>query len=947
MNSLANNSRRQSPKNNAGSFNFRHSALALALAGTMITPNMVYAADDKTITELQAEVARVNAENALLRQQLESSKSGSSAPQVATPSEPAVTATTPPATNAASKEVKADEPVTLEAVVVHSRNRIEKLQDVPVSESVVTGSELERTATTDISTITQRAGNVEWNYGNQRTSSLSIRGIGKQGQTEAQDPGVGLVVDGVSYAYNALSSSYDFTDVDTVEVARGPQGTLLGKNASYGSVIVNTKRPSFVPTTDFSLTVGQLGTVKATAAVGGPIIDDLLAWRGTFSASKAKGNLTSTTNQDLTYTNTDRLTGRAQFLLTPSDTFNALFAFNVTPRAGEFTNGDTIYTPTPATYTNGTSTTGGSADIVGKLSRSWFTNSGFNPSSYLYGGGSAGAVGYSVTSLDARPLTTGSNGAQEQLNWKLPGDRTLSSITAVENYYFDAVNDSNLPFDIYRNSGGFRNDFKQFSQELRLSSAQGGKVDYQTGLYYIHVRNLNDYQKSFGNDAGAYLANTAQYNALSANPAGLLLMQNSVANLTINANSPAGNQDIRNTSVAAYGQANWHLSDPLTLTTGARITHERRDNTASSTTNNPGNGAALGGFTTSTATSTLGSLTGQTNSASQLALADQVASQYFGVAATGVAGGAYNSLTAAQQKQVSYAQAIRKAAIGVQFQQADATPFSAIQPSFVVSPTYKINENLTTYVSLQYGQKAGVSQFTNGISNPVRAERTSSYEAGFKSKLTDALVFNSAIFVMDVKDYQQSVSVVDPYTTALKADGSTYYTTATGNVPWVRAEGLEIDGVYSGIRNTSLRFSGAYNDAFYKVFTHSAQPVEYAGAAPYRDVSGQALPGASKWTGNVGGDYHKPLANNNVFHASFNTSFRTRYNSDTSLSSYAWVGANSITDIAIGEGKQNKSFDANIVVKNVFNNQAPLARTWNTYTPAVQRWFGVVLSAKY
>jgi outer membrane receptor protein involved in Fe transport len=937
MNSLATNSRHQSSKNDAGTFNFRHSALALALAGAMIAPNMVYAADDKTIAELQAEVARVNAENALLRQQLESSKSSSSAPQVAAPSAPAVTAAIPPATNAVSKEVKADEPVTLEAVVVHSRNRIEKLQDVPVSESVVTGSELERTATTDIGAITQRAGNVEWNYGNQRTSSLSIRGIGKQGQTEAQDPGVGLVVDGVSYAYNALSSSYDFTDVDTVEVARGPQGTLLGKNASYGSVIVNSKRPSFVPTTDFSLTVGQLGTVKATAAVGGPIIDDLLAWRGTFSASKAKGNLTSTTNQDLTYTNTDRLTGRAQFLLTPSDTFNALFAFNVTPRAGEFTNGDTIYTPTPATYTNGTSTTGGSADIVGKLSRSWFTNSGFNPSSYLYGGGSAGAVGYSVTSLDARPLVTGSNGAQAQLNWKLSGDRTLSSITAVENYYFDAVNDSNLPFDIYRNSGGFRNDFKQFSQELRLSSAQGGKVDYQTGLYYIHVRNLNDYQKAFGNDAGAYLANTAQYNALKVSPAGLLLMQNSVANLTINANSPAGNQDIRNTSVAAYGQANWHLSEPLTLTTGARITHERRDNTASSTTNNPGNGAALDGFST---TST-GALVANTTAAQTL-IANSVAQQYFGVAT-------YSGLAsvAGAQQQVAYAQAIRKAAIGVQFQQADATPFSAIQPSFVVSPTYKVNENLTTYVSLQYGQKAGVSQFTNGISNPVRAERTSSYEAGFKSKLTDALVFNTAIFVMDVKDYQQSVSVVDPYTTALKADGSTYYTTATGNVPWVRAEGLEIDGVYSGIRNTSLRFSGAYNDAFYKVFTHSAQPVEYAGAAPYRDVSGQALPGASKWTGNVGGDYHKPLANSNVFHASFNTSFRTRYNSDTSLSSYAWVGGNSITDIAIGEGKQNKSFDANIVVKNVFNNQTPLARTWNTYTPAVQRWFGVVLSAKY
>ena len=70
---------------------------------------------------------------------------------------------------------------------------------------------------------------------------------------------------------------------------------------------------------------------------------------------------------------------------------------------------------------------------------------------------------------------------------------------------------------------------------------------------------------------------------------------------------------------------------------------------------------------------------------------------------------------------------------------------------------------------------------------------------------------------------------------------------------------------------------------------------------------------------------------------------------NASLNQYltANISSPDITDIAIGEGKQNKSFDANIVVKNVFNNQAPLARTWNTYTPAVQRWFGVVLSAKY
>lgn len=113
-----------------------------------------------------------------------------------------------------------------EIVVVRARNRVENQQDVPISISVVRGEELENLQANEINALTMRAANVSWNQGNQRTSSLSIRGIGKQGQTEAQDPSVGVIVDGVNYAYNALTSSFDFTDVDVVEVVRGPQGTL-------------------------------------------------------------------------------------------------------------------------------------------------------------------------------------------------------------------------------------------------------------------------------------------------------------------------------------------------------------------------------------------------------------------------------------------------------------------------------------------------------------------------------------------------------------------------------------------------------------------------------------------------------------------------------------------------------------------------------------------------
>ena len=196
-------------------------------------------------------------------------------------------------------------------ITVHTRNRLEPLQDVPVSVSVVTGAELDRLDAFDITAIVKRVGDLQWNFGNQRTSSLALRGFGKQGQTEAQDPSVGVVVDGINYAYNALISSYDFTDVDTIELARGPQGTLQGKNATLGILNITTRKPSFTPDAQYSVTVGQRGTVIGRAAGGGPLVDDLLAWRATLSAERGKGDVQNLYNPDDTYQNKDRVTGRA------------------------------------------------------------------------------------------------------------------------------------------------------------------------------------------------------------------------------------------------------------------------------------------------------------------------------------------------------------------------------------------------------------------------------------------------------------------------------------------------------------------------------------------------------------------------------------------------------------------------------------------------------------
>lgn len=137
---------------------------ALPLAA-LLTSAPLYAADP-TVAELQAEIAR-------LKQIIATQIQGAA---------PAPASGTPAAAVAAVEPAPAaEESQTLGEVTVRSRNRLERLQDVPLSVSVVTGKELDRLQATDIKSLTQRAANVSWNQGNQRTASLAIRGVGKQG----------------------------------------------------------------------------------------------------------------------------------------------------------------------------------------------------------------------------------------------------------------------------------------------------------------------------------------------------------------------------------------------------------------------------------------------------------------------------------------------------------------------------------------------------------------------------------------------------------------------------------------------------------------------------------------------------------------------------------------------------------------------------------------------
>jgi iron complex outermembrane receptor protein len=898
------------------------------------------------------QVAELKAENARLKQALEAAQqqlNGHKDTQAAAPTATAAKAPQPPASetilaSAATVAADSDGSGLSEVTINGERQQITtrttalaELKDVPLSISVVSGVDLQQEDAFDIGAITKRVADVSWNQGNQRTSSLSIRGIGKIGQNEAQDPSVGVTIDDVPYAFNPLISSVNFIDIDRVEVTRGPQGTDGGKNNSLGEIAIYSKGPTFTPDSNYLLTFGERDTFIGQYGGGGPVIDDLLAFRGTISVEKGQGDIKNLYTTDQTYQNTDRTTGRLQLLLTPTADFSARLSVNIQPNAGEYTNNRTFYTPTPADYANGKPVTSVTNDQ--RLARSWFTQDpNFSYQNvYLYG------AGQNAVDIDGGyPVVTGSYGGSLKLDWKL-GQLSLTSITAFESFHFNARNDEGTPFAVSTTGGVFDNEYDQYSQEFRLSSSIGTFADYQTGVYLL--RQDTNYS-SFSNwlqDAGAWYANSAQYNTLDADGNGRYLMENSV-----NAMWKDVTQDIRNKSAAVFGKINWHLSPSLDLTTGARLTYDDRHNSGESYLYDQGNGSALnpvavngiqlGGFST-TSTGALAS----TNNSAQIAVANAVAQQYFNAPS-------YAALTAGQRAEVAAAQALRKTQIGVLWGNTVAQPYNKTTPTLFFSPSYKLSDSETAYVSYQHGEKAGISQLVNGVSYLVKPERTDAYELGLKSVLLDrTLILNADAFFMNIHNYQQSTEVLDTYTTALQNNGSAYYTAATGNAAWVQSKGFEVDAAFQVISHTTIRFSGAYVDSYYKSFTNSPQPVEDANAASaYRDISGQPLPGAARLTADVGGEYRLPVGDRAVFHFGFDTLYVGRNNTDTTgaLSSYAWVPGGSITDADIGFGQVDNRFDVSLVVKNLTNNGVPVLRTWNSYEPAFARWWGVQFTGK-
>ncbi|MEY4609797.1 MAG: hypothetical protein RL246_116, partial [Bacteroidota bacterium] len=211
-----------------------------------------------------------------------------------------------------------EETKELEEIVVTSRRRKEAIQDVPIPITVIGGTKVAETGSFNVNRLKEFIPSVQLYSSNPRNTSLSIRGLGTTfGLTnDGIDPGVGFYVDGVYYARPA-ATTMDFVDIEQVEVLRGPQGTLFGKNTSAGNFNVTTKKASFTPGANFELSYGNYGYIQAKASVTGPI-SKTLATRISFSGTQRDGLLYNVATQQKV-NDLNNLGLRGQLLFVPSE----------------------------------------------------------------------------------------------------------------------------------------------------------------------------------------------------------------------------------------------------------------------------------------------------------------------------------------------------------------------------------------------------------------------------------------------------------------------------------------------------------------------------------------------------------------------------------------------------------------------------------------------------
>ena len=453
---------------------------------------------------------------------------------------PAVTA----AAGAAPLPVLAAAATETDSIVVTARRQSEKAQDVPIALSVVSAKALERTGSFtlyDLQTVTP---SLTAYQSNARNSSLAIRGLGVTSASDGLDTSVGVYVDDVYLGRPGMALE-DLVDIDQIDVLRGPQGTLYGRNTDAGVLNITTKQPSFDYGSTAELSFGNLGYNQERVSVTGPLIGDELAFRLTgFNTSRTGYTGNATTG--IAGNSIGRQGIRLQLLAKPNDKLSVRFI-------AEYSDENDTCCVTVLKDVPPASITAATAHTLQA-----FAELGYTPVANLSGTGNN----------SPQDMRTDQNGVSAEVKYDL-GWGDFTSITAERYWHFSPLQDSdNTPLDIIQVNVAQTHDW-QASQEFRLAS-KPGRFNWQAGVYLFN-QNLQDHYilNQFGSQASAFYTDYLR----ASNPAAKAV--------TIATGSQYNENDRAVTdSAAAFGQANYEITDKLTFTAGLRYTYDHKTGVA-------------------------------------------------------------------------------------------------------------------------------------------------------------------------------------------------------------------------------------------------------------------------------------------------------------------------------------------------------------------------------
>ncbi len=464
-----------------------------------------------------------------------------------------------------------DESTQVEEIIVTAQKREQSLQDVPIVVSVVSGQQLQDAGVRDVKDLQVLTPGLNVTSStSEAQTSIRIRGVGTIGDNPGLESSVGTVVDGVYRARSGVAFG-DLGELARIEVLKGPQGTLFGKNTSAGVINVITKEPEFDFGANLEATAGNYGAYGLAASVTGPIFGDQLAGRlyvakrerdGFYKVRTGAGPRTDKDDADQNF-----YTVRGQLLWLPSDTLKLKFMADYTDRDEHC-------------CVNVTKQVGATGAIIDALAADEGTLRPADPFRRL---------AYANRDM-VQDITD--QGVSLQADWDITDDISLTSITAWRKWKANQGSDIDYSSaDIwYRPADGRTfSQIESVSQEVRVAGSTDF-LEWMVGAYYSDEQ-LNT--SAFTALGAAYEPYFGLLLSAGANPQTVSLL----TGLAYGANFPAGQgpydtHDHESTGWALFTNNTWKVTEAFEITFGLRYSSDEKNVFSHYTNTVPANACA-------------------------------------------------------------------------------------------------------------------------------------------------------------------------------------------------------------------------------------------------------------------------------------------------------------------------------------------------------------------